>query len=133
MSKFAILEHLKASAEASKNFVVSLIGEIAGTVADALEELARVKADSSTSITSALLASAWVGTDSPFTQELVIEGLDTTQNGTISISHNATVLQRDAARNALLSVIGQEAGKLVIAADGEMPNVDIPVVVVLLD
>ena len=58
--------------------------------------------------------------------------LGTDQNGNISVAQNATIEQRDAARMAMLSVIGQSEGQLTIAADGEMPDVDIPVVVILL-
>ena len=90
------------------------------------------KADSSTSISGVLLASNWAGVDSPFTQTLAVEGLRAAQNGTISVAHDATIIQRDAARNALLSITGQTDGSLVISADGEMPEVDIPVVVILL-
>ena len=36
------------------------------------------------------------------------------------------------AREAMLSVVGQEDGKLTIAADGEMPDIDIPVYIILL-
>ena len=53
-------------------------------------------------------------------------------NGNISVAQNATIEQRDAARMAMLSVIGQSEGQLIISADGEMPEVDIPVVVILL-
>ena len=97
-----------------------------------IEAALNAKADNSTSITGVLLASAWAGVDSPFTQELAVTGLSAAQNGTISVSHDATIIQRDAARNALLSIIGQTDGKLTISADGEMPEVDIPVVVILL-
>ena len=79
-----------------------------------------------------LLASAWSGIDSPFTQTLAVEGLGADQNGNISVAQNATIEQRDAARMAMLSVIGQSEGQLIISADGEMPEVDIPVVVILL-
>ena len=82
--------------------------------------------------TGTLLASAWSGIDSPFTQTLSVEGLGADQNGNISVAQNATIEQRDAARMAMLSVIGQSEGQLTIAADGEMPDVDIPVVVILL-
>ena len=82
--------------------------------------------------TGTLLASAWNGIDSPFTQTLAVEGLGADQNGSISIAQNATIEQRDAARMAMLSVIGQSEGQLIISADGEMPDVDIPVVVILL-
>lgn len=97
-----------------------------------IEAALNTKADNSTSITGVLLASAWAGVDSPFTQELAVEGLGAAQNGTISVSHDATITQREAARNALLSIIGQSDGVLTISADGEMPEVDIPVVVILL-
>lgn len=45
MSKLTEVEHLRACAEASRKFVRGLIGEVAGTVADALEELANAKQD----------------------------------------------------------------------------------------
>ena len=90
------------------------------------------KANNSVIVSTTLLASAWTGVDSPFIQELAVEGLGETQNGIISVSHDATIVQRDAARNALLSVIGQTNGMLNISADGEMPEVDIPVIVILL-
>lgn len=97
-----------------------------------IETALNTKADNSISITGVLLASAWAGIDSPFTQELAVEGLGAAQNGTISVSHDATITQREAARNALLSIVGQTDGVLTISADGEMPEVDIPVVVILL-
>ena len=97
-----------------------------------IETALNTKADSSKPITGTLLASAWAGVDSPFTQELTVEGLSAAQNGTISVAHDATIIQREAARNALLSIIGQADGVLTIVADGEMPEVDIPVVVILL-
>lgn len=90
------------------------------------------KANSSIAINATLVSTAWSGIDAPFTQELAVEGLTETQNGTISVAHNATVEQRKIAREAMLSVIGQENGKLIIAADGEMPEFDIPVYIILL-
>lgn len=90
------------------------------------------KANSSVAISGTLLASAWAGIDSPFTQELAVEGLGANQNGTISVAHEATVEQREMARLAMLSIVGQSEGSLTIAADGEMPDIDIPVVVILL-
>lgn len=90
------------------------------------------KAQKSDQITGVLSASAWSGVDSPFTQTLAVTGLTANQNGTISVAQNATIEQRDAARMAMLAVIGQTDGVLTIAADGEMPDIDIPVVVILL-
>ena len=74
------------------------------------------KANSSISVSTTLLANAWVGVDSPFTQNISVEGLGATQNGTISVAHSATAEQREMAREAMLSVIGQAAGQLFKAA-----------------
>jgi hypothetical protein len=90
------------------------------------------KANNSVPVYATLLASAWVGVDAPYTQELAVEGLSETQNGTISVAHTATADQREVAREAMLSVIGQADGKLTIVADGEMPELDIPVYIILL-
>lgn len=90
------------------------------------------KANSSIAISATLLASAWIGVTAPFTQELPVEGLTAAQNGVIDVAHDASATQREIAREAMLSVIGQSDGKLVIAADGEMPEFDIPVYIILL-
>ena len=90
------------------------------------------KANSSVAVNATLLASAWAGVNAPYTQEITIAGLTASQNGTISVAHNATAEQREIAREAMLSVIGQDTGKLTIAADGEMPEFDIPVYIILL-
>lgn len=90
------------------------------------------KANNSIYINASLSSSMWVGEEAPFTQELTIEGLLANTNGAINLSHSATVEQREIARKAMLSVVGQEDGKLIIAADGEVPEKDIPVCVILL-
>lgn len=90
------------------------------------------KANNSVAIYATLLATAWVGVDAPYTQELSVEGLTATQNGVINVAHDATADQREIAREAMLSVIGQEDSKLTIVADGEMPEFDIPVYIILL-
>lgn len=90
------------------------------------------KANSSVAIYTTLLASAWVGVNAPFTQELPVEGLTASQNGVIDVAHDATATQREIAREAMLSVVGQADGTLTIAADGEMPEFDIPVYIILL-
>ena len=41
------------------------------------------KANSSVLVSATLLASAWTGVDSPFTQDITVTGLTATQNGTI--------------------------------------------------
>lgn len=90
------------------------------------------KADSSTTITATLTATAWVGTDAPYTQVIAIADLGADQNGMIAVAHSATADQRKAAREAMLSVVNQADGTLTIAADGELPELSIPVIVTLL-
>ena len=94
--------------------------------------LLQKKGDKSVSIECTLIASSWVGVDAPFTQELAVTDLGAAQNGNISVAHSATFEQREMARDAKLCVTGQSDGKLIISADGEMPDIDIPVVITLL-
>lgn len=91
------------------------------------------KADKSVPVYTELSASAWTGTEAPFTQEISVSGLTAEQNGNIAITHSASTEQREAARKAVLSVAGQEAGKLVIVADGKRPETNIPVCIILID
>ena len=62
-------------------------------------------AQKSGKVTGTLLASAWSGIDSPFTQTLAVDGLGADQNGNISVAQNATIEQRDAARRAKDSLL----------------------------
>lgn len=102
--------------------------EKAVAAGDAVE----AKADASKAVTVTLAASAWAGANAPFTQELTVTGLQSGTNGMVNVAHSATAAQRDCAREAMLSVTGQEDGKLIVVADGELPEVDIPVCVILI-
>lgn len=97
-----------------------------------IDEALGQKADSSATITATLTATAWVGTDAPYTQVLTIAGLGANQNGMIAVAHSATADQRKAAREAMLSIVNQSDGTLTIAADGELPELSIPVTVTIL-
>lgn len=87
------------------------------------------KADRSAYIYTVLLSTAW---SAQHAQTLYVDGLGQSQNGTISVTQTATLEQRLAAREAALTVTGQEEGKLIITVDGKIPEIDIPVVVTLL-
>ena len=90
------------------------------------------KAEKSIAVSGTLYANAWIGADSPFTQEILISGLTQNHNGFMSLSYNATAAQRDVARESMLTITGQTDGKLIVSADGELPSLDIPVTVILL-
>lgn len=90
------------------------------------------KADSSVPVSATLTQSGWVGTEAPFAQTISVTGLKANQCGEIAVAQSATYAQRQAAREAMLAIIGQQAGSLTIAADGELPDCDIPVDIVLV-
>lgn len=113
-----------------KDWREAISGESESNFVKIDEELGK-KSDKSRSFSTALLSSAWSGANAPFTQSLSVDQLGADQNGTISIAHNATIEQRDVAREAMLSVVGQSENQLIISADGELPELDIPVVVII--
>lgn len=91
------------------------------------------KANKSTYLNTVLLASAWTGVEPPFVQVLQVEGLGEAQNGRIGLAHSATAEQREIAREAMLAITGQGDGTLTIVADGEMPEFDLPVTIIMND
>lgn len=97
-----------------------------------LDEAVAAKSDKSKPVYGTLLASAWTGVQAPFTQVIDVEGLGASQNGDISVAQSATFEQRQAAREAMLALAGQTDGHLTVVADGELPEIDIPIVVILL-
>lgn len=52
-------------------------------------------------------------------------------NGVISISKSATLEQRDAARNAMLFILHQVDGAIIIGIDGDVPDIDIPITIIV--
>ena len=90
------------------------------------------KAQASTAVLATLSANSWTGASAPYTQTVSISCLTEEQNGNISVAPTSSAEQRAAAREALLSVTAQANGSLTIAADGDRPAVDIPVIVILL-
>lgn len=89
------------------------------------------KAEKSISVDAVLLASAWTGVEAPFVQVLQVPGLGEAQNGRIGLAHSATATQREIAREAMLAITGQSEGTLTIVADGEMPEFDLPVTIIM--
>lgn len=83
----------------------------------------------STAVTSTLLASGWVSGK----QTITIDGIAADSNGVVGVTQSITDEQMEAARSAALYVCAQASGSLTIAADGDTPTCDIPVVVILFD
>ena len=89
------------------------------------------KADKSAEVSGTLLASDWVGEEAPYTQEISVEGLEAGQGGSIGLAQNATTEQRQAAREAVITVLDQDDGSLTVVADGDKPAIDIPFVITI--
>lgn len=89
------------------------------------------KAKKSNNVLVTLLSTAWSGASAPFTQIVSVDGLGANQNAAVSVAHTATAEQRNVSRNAMLSVTAQAEGSITISADGEMPDIDIPVLIIL--
>ena len=52
------------------------------------------KANSSVAVNTTLLASAWVGVEAPYTQELTVTGLTALQNGTVPRQNSAKLPEK---------------------------------------
>lgn len=87
-----------------------------------------VYASGSTAVFATLLSSGWSSGE----QTLQISGVTAESNGVIGLSQSISDAEIEAAKNAELYVCGQGTGTITIAAYGETPTQDIPVVVILL-
>ena len=90
MSKYALLESLRASAIASRNYVAGLIGDVAGTVADALEELWQAKADKTNAVAVTIPVSGWNEDASsasyPYYYDIAVTGVTASDRAEITIA-----------------------------------------------
>lgn len=98
-----------------------------------IDRILKSKADSSRTVDCVLSKDGWSDIDGLLTQTLDVAGLNDTQNGNIALSPVATKEERAAARAAILSLNGQATGFLTVVADGEQPQIDIPVVLTMID
>lgn len=91
------------------------------------------KAQKSHFINATLAADGWTGGSAPYTQVLAVDGMGANVNGSIGLADSATDSQRAAVRNAMLYISAQATGQLTIVADGDKPEVDLPVTVIIVD
>jgi hypothetical protein len=87
-----------------------------------------VNSSGSTAVSATLLSGRWSSGE----QTLQISGVTAESNGVIGLSQSVSDAEMEAAKNAELYVCGQGTGTITIAAYGETPTRDIPVVVILL-
>lgn len=82
----------------------------------------------SVAVYATLSANAWQNAQ----QTISVSGLGVNQNGVVSVTQNISAQAMEAVRNGMLYACGQGEGTLTIAADGDVPTCDIPVVIILL-
>lgn len=82
----------------------------------------------SVAITATLFASGWVSGQ----QILTVNEVRADTNGIIGVTQSITYEQMEAAKSAELYVYAQGNGTLTIAALGDTPTCDIPVVIILI-
>lgn len=90
MGKITLLNHLKACAEAAKNFTNGLVGELAQSVTDALEEFETVKADKPGSTEITIPTTGWTEDESvaayPVYYDIVVEGATAKDRASVVIA-----------------------------------------------
>lgn len=94
-------------------YVIGLINEVGG---------------GSTAVNATLLASDWVSGQ----QTLNVEGVTADTNGIIGVTQTISTSEMEAVKSAELYVCAQGEGTVTIAAYGDTPTCDIPVVVILI-
>jgi len=137
--KVPYLEHLKQFGLREK----ILIGEVAQTAADAIEEQAEqitalsdkldklpgIEGKVSRSVDTTLTVAGWENNR----QVVNIDGLTATQNGVVGLSQDISTAERETVAGAELYVCGQADGSFTIAYGGDKPTYDIPITIILLD
>ena len=83
----------------------------------------------SKAITSTLKASGWISGK----QTISINDLKAYSNGLIGVAPNITTTQMNAVKKAELYISDQNDSGLTVCALGDIPNTDIPVIIILFD
>jgi hypothetical protein len=96
MGKIVALEHLKASAQKSRKYFDNRLGNIVGTVADAIEEVANTKADAGSPITITIPQESWTLTEDsanyPYQCDIVVDGVTENDMATITITPDSVYI-----------------------------------------
>lgn len=139
LNKVLYLEHLKQFG-LRENI---LIGQVAKTAADAIEEQAEqigalsekvdnlpgISGEISRSVDATLTVAGWKNNR----QVVEIEGLTANQNGVVGLSQDISTAERETVASAELYICGQADGSFTVAYGGDKPTYDIPITLILLD
>lgn len=86
------------------------------------------KCDASEAITATLLAKNWENGQ----QTVSVEGLGANQNGVASLPQAISDSAYESAVAAEMRTVSQAEGSLTIACNGDVPQIDIPIIIILL-
>lgn len=86
------------------------------------------KCDASVAMTATLYADKWNDKQ----QVVTVTGLGANQNGIASLPQNCSDSEYEAVCAAGLMVTKQSAGNITISANGDVPEIDIPILILLL-
>ncbi len=65
-------------------------------------------------------------------QTVTIDGLKAESNGMASLAYDCSEEQRQAAAAANLRIVSQNEGNIIFTVDGDEPNIDIPIIILVL-
>ena len=83
-------------------------------------------------VAGTLAAASWTGSEAPYAQTIVIAGMTEGKKAIVGLPATATSAQYLAALAALLHVTSQGADTITVTAEGDAPEIDIPVLVQIL-
>lgn len=89
MNKITVFEHLRACAEAAKNYASGLVGELAQTTMEAVNELESVKANKTAAVAITIPATGWKSdssADYPHYYDIAVEGVTASDRAEITIA-----------------------------------------------
>lgn len=78
-------------------------------------------------VMATLTAANWSGAAAPYTQSVTVSGMTASRKAIVGLGHWATGAQFAAALAALLHVTSQGADTLAVTAEGEKPEIDLPI------
>lgn len=138
--KVPYLEHLKQFGMKERD----LIGQVAQTAADAIEEQAGQIADLSDMLDNLPGIAGKISRDVHITLTVAgwgsniqyvvpVDGLTADQNGIVGLAQDVSQAEREAAASADMYVSGQAAGNFTITRSGDKPTRDIPITLILFE
>jgi len=89
------------------------------------------KSNLSTLVSTSLSASAWTGSDAPYSQTISVAGVTATSANELLPGASITADQLDALQSANIQDGGQAAGHITLLAYGDKPGIDLPVRVIV--